>query len=395
LFFLSQTRAKARALVSVVLTGTVLGAGLGGILGGAYLAGGYAQAASTHARVSELADVASGGYAEQDLQRVVSRMDDSALAIARRHDPFTSAGGAQRDRQAALFAARLERRDDGRTNPGQTQGLMLRASFITGSGSPAARPFRLDGALDASRDLECLTEAVYYEARGETPAGQAAVAQVVLNRVRHPAFPKSICGVVYQRAYGGGTCQFSFACDGSMRKRRDAGAWARAERVATRALSGEVMAQVGNATHFHTIYVSPSWGPRLIKVGQVGLHLFYRFGGRSGAPGAFDVVPERSGPQIGDQPLFAGKVPGEPIPYASLKQPEEVVFIAAAATTAPSIVLVDGAGMGGPGPAHKPVEPASAPKPVAKPAAAKPAAKAPKVETEASIKPEQTSAAAS
>lgn len=390
MFFLSQTRAKARALVSVVLTGTVLGAGLGGILGGAYLAGGYAQAASTHARVSELADVASGGYAEQDLQRVVDRMDSSALAIARRHDPFTSAGGAQRDRQAALFAARLERRDSGR---GQSQALVLRTNFITGPGSPAARPFRLDGALDASRDLECLTEAVYYEARGETPAGQAAVAQVVLNRARHPAYPKTICGVVYQRAYGGGTCQFSFACDGSMRKRRDSGAWARAERVATKALSGGVMAQVGNATHFHTIYVSPAWGPRLIKVGQVGLHVFYRFGGRSGAPGSFDSDPERSGPQIGDRPLFAGGLPGEPIPYASLKRPDEVVFIAATATSAPAIELVDGAsagmGAGVGGPAHRPVEPASAPK------AAPKAAKAPKVETEASIKPQQPSAAAS
>jgi spore germination cell wall hydrolase CwlJ-like protein len=386
LFFLSQTRAKARALVSVVLTGTVLGAGLGGILGGAYLAGGYAQAASTHARVSELADVASGGYAEQDLQRVVDRMDDSALAIARRHDPFTSAGGAQRDRQAALFAARLERRDAG---PGQTQGLMLRTNFITGPGSPAARPFRLDGALDASRDLECLTEAVYYEARGETPAGQAAVAQVVLNRARHPAYPKTICGVVYQRAYGGGTCQFSFACDGSMRKRRDAGAWARAARVATKALSGGVMAQVGNATHFHTIYVSPSWGPRLIKVGQVGLHVFYRFGGRPGAPDAFDRDPERSGPQIGDRPLFAGAVPGEPVPYASLKQSDEVVFIAATATAAPTLTL-DGDATGGMGgPAHKPAEPASAPTPASKPA------KAPKAEAEASTKPLQPSAAAS
>lgn len=391
MFFLSQTRAKARALVGVVLTGSVLGTGLGGILGGAYLAGGYAQAASTHARVSELADVASGGYAEQDLQRVVDRMDDSALAIARRHDPFTSAGGAQRDRQAALFAARLERRDSGRMGPGQGQALLLRTGFITGPGSPAARPYRFEGALDASRDLECLTQAVYYEARGETPAGQAAVAQVVLNRVRHPAFPKSICGVVYQRAYGGGTCQFSFACDGSMRKGREPGAWARAARVATRALSGGVMAEVGNATHFHTIYVSPSWGPRLIRIGQVGLHVFYRFGGRGGAPDSFDRAPERSGPQIGDQPLFAGGQPGEPVPYATLKAPDEAVFIAATAVTAPTVALVDGASGGMGGPAHKPVEPASAPKPAAAPRPAK----APKVETEAATKPAQPSAAAS
>ncbi len=360
MFSPSQTRAKARALVSVVLTGTVLGATLGGILGGAYLAGGYAQAASTHARVSELADVASGGYADADLQRVVNRMDDSALAIARRHDPFASAGAAQRDRQAALLAARLDRRS-GKPNA-QSDGLLVKASFgNVFTTAPAAQPFRLEGALEASRDLECLTQAVYYEARGETPSGQAAVAQVVLNRVRHPAFPKTICGVVFQGAYTRGTCQFSFACDGSMRKRREPGAWARAERVATRAMSGSVMAEVGTATHFHTINVSPGWGPRMVRVGQVGLHIFYRFGGRGGRPGMFDQAPERSGPQIGDRAVYAGLSPSEPVPYMSLAPSQDAVFIAATATTRQPIEIVDSVpGTGGP--AGKAVEPASAPK---------------------------------
>lgn len=371
----SQTRAKARALVSVVLTGTALGVSLGGILGGAYLAGGYAQAASTHARVSELADVASGGYAAEDLQRVVNRMDGSALAVARRHDPFTSTGAAQRDRQAALFAARLERHA-GRSTA-QAEGQLIKASFGNVlTISPAARPFRLEGALEASRDLECLTQAVYYEARGETPAGQAAVAQVVLNRVRHPAFPKTICGVVFQGAYGRGTCQFSFACDGSMRKRREPGAWARAERVATRALSGAVMADVGNATHFHTINVSPGWGPRLTRVGQVGLHIFYRFGGRGGQPGMFDRTPQPSGPELGERQVYAGLSSAEPIPYTALAPSRDAVFIAATAVAPQPLEIVDGAvGLGGP--SGKPVEPASAPKhaaparsePVVKPAA--------------------------
>ena len=382
MFSTSQTRANARALVSVVLTGTVLGVGLGGILGGAYLAGGYAQAASTHARVSEIADVTSGGYAAEDLQRVVNRMDDSALAIAQRHDPFTSAGAAQRDRQAALFAARLERRA-GRPTAG-SEGLLVKASFDNVfTTSPAARPFRLEGALEASRDLECLTQAVYYEARGETPAGQAAVAQVVLNRVRHPAFPKTICGVVFQGAYTGGTCQFSFACDGSMRKRREPGAWTRAERVATRALSGAVMGDVGNATHFHTINVSPGWGPRMARVGQVGLHIFYRFGGRGGQPGMFDRTPERSGPQPGDRPVYAGLSPAEPVPYMSLAPSPDAVFIAATATTTQPLEIVETApGLGGP--AGKPVEPAAAPKP---PARAEPAA--------APVKPAASGGAAS
>jgi len=384
LFSPSQTRAKARALVSVVLTGTVLGVSLGGILGGAYLAGGYAQAASTHARVSELADVASGGYADADLQRVVDRMDDSALAIAQRHDPFTSAGAAQRDRQAALLAARLDSR--GGKTAGKSEGLLIKASFDNVfTTSPAARPFRLEGVLEASRDLECLTQAVYYEARGETPAGQAAVAQVVLNRVRHPAFPKSICAVVFQGAYGGGVCQFSFACDGSMRKRRDAGAWARAERVATRAISGAVMGDVGNATHFHTINVSPGWGPRMVRIGQVGMHIFYKFGGRGGQPGMFDRAPERSGPQIGDRPVYAGLSPSEPVPYGALAPSADAVFIAATATTTQPIEIVDGPqGMGGQ--AGKAAEPASAPKA----APAKPA----KAEAEA-VKPAASAGAAS
>ena len=359
---ISQTRASARALLGVVLTGSTLGAAMGGILGGAYLAGGMAQAAAQHDRVTKLADVASGGYADDDLQRVVDRMDDSALAIARRHDPYVSAGSAQRDRQAALFAARLERHAGRATSETREQPMLLRASF-GGPFSPAAEPFRLNGALENTRDLECLTQAVYYEARGETPSGQAAVAQVVLNRARHPAFPKSVCGVVFQGAQGRGACQFSFACDGSMRKRREPGAWARAERVATKALSGAVMNTVGTATHFHTVNVSPGWGPRLIRVGQVGLHIFYRFGGRPGAPGSFDRAPERSGPALGDRPVYAsGGMPDAPIPYASLSPSKDVVFIAATAMKASPIELVEG-GMGGP--AGKPVEPAAAKAPKA------------------------------
>src|SRR5262249_55624357 len=87
-------------------------------------------------------------------------------------------------------------------------------------------------ALASSRDLDCLASAVYYEARGESAAGQAAVAQVVLNRARHPAFPKTICGVVFQRAGGG--CQFSFACNGAMRRPKEPAAWSRAQAVAAR-----------------------------------------------------------------------------------------------------------------------------------------------------------------
>uniref|UniRef100_B0SZB4 Cell wall hydrolase SleB n=1 Tax=Caulobacter sp. (strain K31) TaxID=366602 RepID=B0SZB4_CAUSK len=282
----SQTCADARALIGAVLVGSATGLALGGV----YLAGGMAQAASQHARVSRLADGAEGNFSDAALYQAASRMDAGALAIARRHDPYTVAGGAQRDRQSALLVERLEQRQQSNSD---RQPMLLRASF-GGPFNPAVAPFRLTNALESSRELECLSEAVYYEARGETPSGQAAVAQVVLNRVRHPSFPKSICGVVFQGAYAHSGCQFSFACDGSMRRTREAGAWKRAQRVAARALSGTVMSEVGAATHFHTTGVAPGWGPRLLRVAQVGMHVFYRFGGRSGAPDAFSRTPRPS-----------------------------------------------------------------------------------------------------
>ncbi len=150
--------------------------------------------------------------------------------------------------------------------------------------------FKRSTDLKRGGELDCLTKAVYFEARGETPAGQAAVAQVVLNRVRHPAFPKSVCAVVFQGAGKRIGCQFSFACDGSMRRGRETAAWNRAQKVASRALSGTVMAVVGNATHFHTVNVAPSWGPRLVRTAEVGLHVFYRFG--QGASRMYAAAPD-------------------------------------------------------------------------------------------------------
>ena len=131
------------------------------------------------------------------------------------------------------------------------------------------------------RELECLTSAVYFEARGETPAGQAAVAQVVLNRVRHPAFPKSVCGVVYQGAVSH-ACQFSFVCDGQMRRVHEAAAWTRAHAIAARALDGYVMAGVGRATHFHVTRLGHIWGSGMVRVARVGGHDFYAFGAHHG-----------------------------------------------------------------------------------------------------------------
>lgn len=125
-------------------------------------------------------------------------------------------------------------------------------------------------------ELECMTEAVYYEARSEDVRGQAAVAQVVLNRVKHPAFPKTVCGVVFQGSNHRG-CQFSFTCDGSMRGRREGAAWDRARGIAKRAMAGQISGYVGSATHYHTTAVSPFWAPQMLRVAQVGVHVFYKF----------------------------------------------------------------------------------------------------------------------
>jgi hypothetical protein len=165
----------------------------------------------------------------------------------------------------------------------------------------AARPFIMapDKAVDYARALECLTTAVYYEAASETALGQAAVAQVVINRMRHPAFPKTICGVVFQGQERATGCQFSFTCDGAMARNPSAAGWARARAAASAALNGHVTPEVGMATHYHTDWVAPYWAERLVKMRQIGAHIFYRWSGGWGLPAAFGGV------HAGSEPLIA------------------------------------------------------------------------------------------
>jgi len=262
------------------------GAMVGLAIGCAYLGGAAAKATTVRAQAERIERATAAGFTEEALAAAAGGLDESALAIARRHDPYTVAGSAQRDRQAALLTARLEQLRTRSADRG------LRRVSLTGP--LAAQPFHLGGALDASRDLECLTQAVYYEARGEGREGMKAVAQVVLNRVRHRAFPNSVCSVVFQGAGRRTGCQFSFTCDGSMRGRVNRAAWNRARDIASAALSGSVYAPVGNATHFHTTGVSPQWRQSLVRVNQVGDHLFYRFGGRSGSGAAFSYAARPS-----------------------------------------------------------------------------------------------------
>lgn len=151
---------------------------------------------------------------------------------------------------------------------------------------PAA-PFVLRGSpQDKARALQCLTTAIYYEAATEPDDGQRAVAQVILNRVRHPTFPATVCGVVYQGSDRPG-CQFSFACDGSMARRPERRYWERAARVASAALAGSVFAPVGMATHYHTYAVTPRWNKSLVMTGVFGAHFFHRWKGYWGTGAAF------------------------------------------------------------------------------------------------------------
>jgi hypothetical protein len=141
----------------------------------------------------------------------------------------------------------------------------------------AAEPFvasRDPGVFD--RSLQCLTEAIYYEARSESEDGQRAVAQVVLNRVRHPAYPSTVCGVVYQGAERTTGCQFSFTCTGVMGPITEPYAWDRARQVAAAALRGHVYRPVGLATNYHTTAIRPYWAPSLVRQTVVGAHIFYR-----------------------------------------------------------------------------------------------------------------------
>lgn len=171
----------------------------------------------------------------------------------------------------------------------------------------AAKPFFTPGVgLTHARAQECLAQAVWYEAASESEAGQRAVAQVVLNRVAHPAWPSSVCGVVYQGSQRSTGCQFTFTCDGSLSRRPSGLTWARAQRIAADALAGAVYAPVGLATHYHTLWVNPYWAGTLDHIGTIGAHRFYRTRGASGQLAAF------SNSYAGFEPAVSGRTSAVP-----------------------------------------------------------------------------------
>ena len=145
--------------------------------------------------------------------------------------------------------------------------------------SPDGLNFRYQGESQAEfeqRERRCLATAIYFEARGEPMRGQVAVAQVILNRVRSPLFPETICGVVYQGQNQKG-CQFSFACDGKTDIPRNNAQWAQAQDISRQITAGELwLPEVGYSTFYHANYVSPRWAGSMNKIDKIGRHIFYK-----------------------------------------------------------------------------------------------------------------------
>lgn len=202
--------------------------------------------------------------------------------------------------------------------------LQLASALPAEIGPPAAALVVRGSGSDIVRAQECLATAIYYEAASESDAGQRAVAQVVLNRVAHSAWPNTVCGVVYQGSTRSTGCQFTFTCDGSLARRPSRGGWERASRIAGAALAGSVYEPVGLSTHYHTLDVHPYWAPSLDRTTVVGAHVFYRWPGAAGERAAFAfnyaggeprpglVAAAASGsPHLSDQPA-AEPVPAEP-----------------------------------------------------------------------------------
>ncbi len=182
---------------------------------------------------------------------------------------------------AIAFAAAL---------PGASRaGVVLPADYGSiGATGPASRSDDSLGLAAPGRDaeIECLAQAVAYEAANEPESGRQAVAQVVINRLHHRAFPKTVCGVVFQGSTRRTGCQFTFTCDGSLRRTLSARTWADSRRIAAQAIDGSLPPQVGAATHYHADYVAPRWAPAMVRVGQIGAHVFYHFPGRGDLAGA-------------------------------------------------------------------------------------------------------------
>ena len=244
-------------------------------------------------------------------------------------DPAVAAKAAK---QKAIAKLITETETDSVVPTAEGADAVARNALLPVSALPveAARPFIMPTltVVQATNAQRCLTQAIYYEAATESDAGKAAVAQVILNRMKHPAYPNTVCGVIYQGSSRPG-CQFSFACDGSMRRPPVAALWRRSAEIARAALSGHVEVSVGMATHYHANYVLPRWAPKLTKIEQIGAHIFYRWPGSWGKPGAFsdayagaELIPAFSQLYQGGA-AAADTLPGEAIAVEGVPPPRD------------------------------------------------------------------------
>lgn len=216
---------------------------------------------------------------------------------------------------------------------------------------PPARPFQITGAPnDIARATDCLAAGIWYEAGAESLAGKKAVAQVILNRVRHPAFPKSVCGVVFQGQERATGCQFTFTCDGAMMRVPGVAAWAQTRQLAAIMLNGEVFKPVGVATHYHTDWVLPAWSSKLDKVHKEATHLFFRWTGFWGTPAAF------RGRYAGSEPAVQKMIMLSPA-HAEIEPGETILGDPAALDPALALPGIDGTAATGAAPAGNGVPP--------------------------------------
>ncbi|MGI9400483.1 MAG: cell wall hydrolase [Rhizobiaceae bacterium] len=217
----------------------------------------------------EAIEVASLFHFEEEEPEVDADLPVVIASLVRESADHVLAYGGEEESVRSPFAAVLE----------SERPVNLVPKLGKGDHLWAAEPLPL--SVFSNKEQHCLTAGIYFEARGEPVRGQAAVAQVILNRVKNPTYPNSVCGVVYQNKKWRNRCQFSFACDRIKDKVRDPERWEVAQYVARETTEGRIwLKQVGSSTHYHATYVRPKWAKRMKKVGRIGLHIFYRtFGG--------------------------------------------------------------------------------------------------------------------
>lgn len=314
---------------------------------GVAVAAGSTARPDAERRAEAVRRITGGDLSDQGLARITSRMSAAQVALAKRHDVTIDQSvdyGMTPGWSSLMFGGKptLDFGAFGLAAQRKNAALPLTANAIRPMGAFGFTPA---SQTDRSRALRCLTQAIYYEAALEPTDGQRAVAQVVLNRVRDPNYPNSVCGVVYQGAERVTGCQFSFTCDGALSMAPANWAWERARLVAEQALAGYTATSVGSATHYHADYVFPRWAPSLNKLTQIGAHIFYSWKGRSGLPSSLSQRYSGHEPLIDEARFARPRIELKPTEGETLT-PEEaaeaLAETAAAGGAAAHTVVIDG-----------------------------------------------------